>query len=60
VDHHLRELRALGIRRAEGYVKDNKVWWLHSNARSGFKVVGKKANNVLVVNDLEESPGGGG
>ncbi len=59
-DHHLRELRKLGIRRTEAYVRADKSGWLHFNARSGFKVAGKNANSVLIVNDLEESRGGVG
>ena len=58
--HHLRELRKLGILRAEAYVRADKSGWLHFNARSGFKVAGKKAHSVLIVNDLEESRGDGG
>ncbi len=58
--HHLRELRKLGIRRAEAYVRADKFEWLHFNARNGFKVAAKKANSVLIVNDLEESLGDGG
>jgi GNAT superfamily N-acetyltransferase len=58
--HHLRELRRLGILRAEAYVRVEKSGWLRFNARSGFKVAGKKAHSLLIANDLEESPGDDG
>jgi GNAT superfamily N-acetyltransferase len=58
--HHLRELRRLGILRAEAYVRVEKSGWLRFNARSGFKVVGKKTHSLLIANDLEESSGDDG
>jgi GNAT superfamily N-acetyltransferase len=58
--HHLRELRKLGIRTAEAYVRVSKSGWLQFNARSGFKVAGRKGHSVLIANDLEHSLGSSG
>ncbi len=55
--HHLKELRRLGILRAEAYVRAEKTGWLLFNARSGFKVASHKADSVLIAIDLEESFG---
>jgi hypothetical protein len=58
--HHLKELRRLGILRAEAYVRIDKSGWLRFNARSGFKVVGNKAQSLLMAIDLQEFPGDDG
>jgi hypothetical protein len=57
--HHLKELRKLGILRAEAYVRAEKTGWLLFNARSGFKVAAKIGHSYLIINDLGESPGDG-
>jgi ribosomal protein S18 acetylase RimI-like enzyme len=55
--HHLKTLYRMGIRRAEAYVRADKTGWLLFYTRIGFKIAGKKANSLLIVNDLEHSLG---
>jgi ribosomal protein S18 acetylase RimI-like enzyme len=55
--HHLNALFRLGVRRAEAYVRADKIGWLLFYARIGFKISGKKATSLLIVKDFEHSLG---